>query len=132
VIEEFFKALKTGCLAEKRQLDSVSAYLSFLAFALPVAVRMLQLRTLARDNASTVDDVLTPTQQQILRQHPRVRLPSSPTATDFLFAVAALGGHLKNNGHPGWLTLFRGFQALAWVEIGWNAALNHPENSDES
>jgi hypothetical protein len=38
-----------------------------------------------------------------------------------LFAVAALGGHLKNNGEPGWQVLGRGMEHLLTLEIGWLA-----------
>ena len=34
------------------------------------------------------------------------------TARDVLLAVAALGGHLKHNGEPGWITLRRGYEKL--------------------
>ena len=125
LIEEFFKALKTGCLAERRQLDSIDAYLTFLAFAMPVAVKMLQLRTLARAKAKCPDAVLSKTQQTILVNHPRCRLPESPNAVDYLLAIAALGGFIKNNGTPGWLTLYRGFQQLLTLEIGWEAATQY-------
>ncbi len=40
------------------------------------------------------------------------RLARHPTAHEALLAVAALGGHIKSNGPPGWLVLHRGFQDL--------------------
>ncbi len=116
VIEEYFQALKSGCLAEARQLDSIEAYMNFLMFALPVAVRMLQLRTWARLQVPHVQGILSKQQQQYLAAHPRCRLPSEPSAQDYLWAVAALGGHLKHNGSPGWKTLYRGFERLAAME----------------
>jgi hypothetical protein len=30
-----------------------------------------------------------------------------------------LGGHIKNNGDPGWLVLYRGFRDLMLMERGW-------------
>jgi hypothetical protein len=39
-----------------------------------------------------------------------------------LLAVAALGGHIKNNGEPGWIVLGRGFETLLTLEQGWKAA----------
>ena len=35
-------------------------------------------------------------------------LKRSTLVLDVLLAVAALGGHLKHNGEPGWITLRRG------------------------
>ncbi len=48
-IEEFFKALKTGCAYEKRQLESEHSLLNALAILVPVAWRLLLLRHLARN-----------------------------------------------------------------------------------
>ena len=45
-IEEFFKALKTGCQFEKRQLESAHSLLNALAILAPVAWRLLLLRHL--------------------------------------------------------------------------------------
>lgn len=52
LIEEYFKALKTGCAIEKRQLESKHALVNALAVLIPIAWRLLRLRALARENAS--------------------------------------------------------------------------------
>jgi len=44
-IEEFFKALKAGCQFEWRQLESAHSLLNALAILVPVAWRLLLLRT---------------------------------------------------------------------------------------
>jgi hypothetical protein len=49
-------------------------------------------------------------------------LPSRPTARDAMLGVAALGGHIKNNGDPGWLVLGRGFTRLVEAEEIWRLA----------
>ncbi len=38
-------------------------------------------------------------------------------------AIAQMGGHLKQNGEPGWLTLGRGWFELLGLEEGWRAAV---------
>ena len=48
LIEEFFKALKTGCAVEKRQLESFGALTNALALFLPIAWQMLLLRSTSR------------------------------------------------------------------------------------
>jgi hypothetical protein len=48
IIEEFFKALKTGCQFEKRQLESYTSIRVALGIFLPIAVRLLSLRSAAR------------------------------------------------------------------------------------
>jgi len=38
-----------------------------------------------------------------------------------LLAIAALGGHLKHNWDPGWMTLSRGYEKLRTLTEGWAA-----------
>ena len=59
-------------------------------------------------------------QRQILEQRTQRRVT---TVIDALYAIAALGGHLKRNGPPGWQTLHRGYQDLIMLELGWRAAV---------
>jgi hypothetical protein len=123
LIEEFFKALKTGCSYEQRQLESYHALANALATFLPIAWRLLLLRTVARTEPTLPATVaLTPTQLDVLRAVGRVKLPPRPTLREGLLAVAALGGHLKNNGEPGWQVLWRGMTQLLAMEVAWTAA----------
>lgn len=125
IIEEFFKALKTGCALETRQLESFETLTNALALFVPIAWQMLLLRSLSRrqPNASA-EKALNPIQLKLLREHQPKKLPAQgATARDALYAVAGLGGHLKRNGPPGWLTLARGMQTLLMLEMGWNAAV---------
>jgi hypothetical protein len=123
LIEEFFKALKTGCSIEKRQLESYAALSLALAVFLPVAWRLLLARSLSRkvpDAPATI--VATETQLHLLRH--KLNLGALPeTAEQVTLAIAKLGGHLKRNGPPGWLTLGRGFESLLLMQAGWAAAI---------
>lgn len=123
MIEEFFKALKTGCAFEKRQLESYETLTNALGIFLPLAWHLLLLRHEARSNAvAPADRVLTPTQIDVLRAAlPRNVLPTSPTAADALRAVAYLGGHFIKRT-PGWLVLGRGLEKLFDLERGWRLA----------
>ena len=123
-IEEFNKALKTGCNAEGRQLIEAKALLNAVAILVPIAWSILHLRTLANSaNPPPAAAVLDPTQIGVLEVHPKTQKffngSPQPTARDALHAVAALGGHLKRNGAPGWLTLFRGYKTLTDLVLGW-------------
>ena len=122
LIEELFKALKSGCSYEKRQLESAHALMNALGIFLPMAWSLLRMRTLVRiaPNAPA-DTVLTPTQLVILPHLIRRKLPKTPTVADALFAVAQRGGHLKHNGFPGWQTLGAGYYDLLIAEIGYRA-----------
>src|ERR1019366_7795857 len=48
VIEEFFKAIKTGCAYQTRQLETFEGLANVLATLMPVAWRLLRMRTQAR------------------------------------------------------------------------------------
>jgi len=122
VIEDFFKALKTGCSFEKRQLESLHALSNALSVFSAVAWRLLLARAISRAYASArATSVLSKVELHLLTH--RLKLPKPPsTARDALFAVARLGGHLKRNGDPGWQTLGRGFEKLILLEAGLRMA----------
>ena len=124
LIEEFFKCLKTGCAYEKRQLESLDTLLVALALLAPIAWQLLLMRHLAREHPETRATVaLTGRQIAILRTTPGgTTLGAAPSIRDALHVVARLGGHLRQNGEPGWLVLTRGMQKLRDMEAGWAAA----------
>lgn len=130
LIEEYFKALKTGCSIEKRQLESKHSLLNALAVFIPIAWRLLRLRNLARDEAEApATDALSDVQIEVLIATSKKRkLPLKPTVREALLAVAALGGNIKNNGEPGWMVLGRGYDRLLTMETAWRAA----RRSDQS
>jgi hypothetical protein len=121
-IEEFNAALKTGCAYESRQFESRHALLNILALSMPVACELLALRSRARDCPDMpATEVLRPVQIEVLSKLGRRKLSASPTARAALLAVAGLGGHMKNNGEPGWNVLMRGMRKLLDYEAGWIA-----------
>ena len=131
-IEELFKALKTGCAFEKRQLESLPALLNALAVFIPIAFELLALRTAARtDPERPASTLLRPMQLLVLQRHKATRLPSRATARAALLAVARLGGHIPNNGEPGWIVLGRGYQKLLDLEEGARIALGDSVNPEK-
>jgi len=123
VIEEFFKALKTGCAFEKRQLESRAALLIALGLFVPIAWNLLRLRTLARTADTTpARAVLTALELEVLRRAAKPKLPPRPTARAALLAIARLAGHRAVNGEPGWQLLGRGYQDLLMMTAGYQLA----------
>ncbi len=123
-IEEYFKALKTGCAIESRQLESHRALVNALCVFTPVAWRLLLMRTLAvEDEHRPADTVLTETQLMCLRgalkKYGRPALPPRPNVRDAMLGVAGLGGHIRNNGDPGGQVLGRGLDRLLTIELGY-------------
>jgi hypothetical protein len=122
-IEEYFKALKTGCGYEKRQLESYETLLAALGLFVPIALTLLRLRTLSRaDPPRPATDVLTETQVEVLQRRFADHGAATLTVVDALSLVARMGGHLRRNGKPGWLVLLRGYKELLMLEEGFKLA----------
>jgi hypothetical protein len=123
LIEEYFKAIKTGCDFERRQLHDYEALVNLLATFVPIAYRMLLIRSEAkRVPEAGAHTVLSRDHLDVLRVRGRLPLGDSPTTREVYLAVAALGGHIKYAGDPGWLTLSRGLEKLEILVEGWLAA----------
>ncbi len=123
-IEDYHKAFKTGCRVECRfyhtseRLERVTGLLSI------VAMRLMQLKTAARETPDRPAVEVAPKQWVELIQKARNK-PINPSMTirEFIRAVAGLGGHLgrKSDGEPGWITLWRGFEKLMLIARGADA-----------
>ena len=48
-----------------------------------------------------------------------MKLPKNLSVNEALYAIAAIGGHLKSNGPPGWRILWRGYREIMLLEEGW-------------
>lgn len=127
VIEEYFKALKTGCAYEKRQNETKVALLNALGIYLPIAWSLLNMRTLSRNEESSAqpaEEVFTATQLQILRMESNGKLSMLPTIGEAILLMARIfGGLQKSNGLPGWQILGRAFEKLLQMEAGWRLSL---------
>ncbi len=133
-IEEFFKAVKTGCKYQERQLATSQALLIDLAIECAVAWRMLLLRWLSRnDPDAPASHAFSPSQLIALRalsKSKKRNLPKNLTVIEAYYEVAAFGGHIKNNGAPGWLVLRRGFDSLYTSEQTVIALMEQLQDGD--
>lgn len=119
-IEEYFKALKTGCALEARQLGDLHGLTNATALFLPLAWKLLLLKSEASERPlQPAGTVLDADELEVLCLVARKPLSKAPTASEVMLAIAALGGHLKHNGAPGWQTLTRGYQQLQATVAGW-------------
>ena len=119
-IEELFKALKTGCAYEKRQLGSYRTLVNALALLLPIAWNLLRLRTMAHEDEDLpAATVLSSVELDVLHHVAEKPLPKDPTLRQAMLAIARLGGHLKRNGEPGWMVLGRGYLKLLDLAQGF-------------
>jgi hypothetical protein len=113
IVEDFHKAIKTGCRVEERQYETNKRLEAITAVLSITAVRLLQLRSAARQTPERAATEVVPihwlTVLRRLRKGRRIE-----TVRDFFRQLAGLGGHLlrKSDGEPGWITLWRGFEKL--------------------
>jgi hypothetical protein len=126
VIEEFFKALKTGCIYQERELEDREALLLALVFFLPIACQLLWLRSCSRSKPDApAEGLVNDIQMRVIRHFSSRKLSAAPSMRELVWAIAAIGGHIKNNGEPGWQVLGRAWQQILQLEHGWRAAMEH-------
>lgn len=122
-VEEYFKALKTGCDFESKQLESMTTLVNALAIYIPIAVDLLRLRNVARDEPTRpARDVVPAIVLRVLHQHPLTKLPDNATCAQAMLAIARFGGHIVNNGPPGWQVLGRGYETVRLIADGFALA----------
>jgi hypothetical protein len=118
LIEEWHKALKTGCRLEQRQLQTKEGLERITGLLSVVAVRLLQLKSAARTNPDRLASRVVPLHWIRMLIAARKRLKQTTTSTmtvgGFYREMAKLGGFLgrKSDGEPGWITIWRGWQKL--------------------
>ena len=124
LIEEFFKALKTGCHYQQLQLESGRALLIALSIEAAVSWRLLSLRWAAQHRPNADATSVLPADHLRLLAALSAAETGQPATIQLsvrtaLFEIARLGGHIKNNGAPDWLVLRRGLDALVAIHRGW-------------
>ena len=112
IVEEFHKALKTGCRVEERQYETSERLEAITGLLSITAIRLLQLRSEARKAPDRPANELVPSVW--LKMLGCLRKRKITTVREFYRQLAGLGGHLlrKGDGEPGWITLWRGFKKL--------------------
>lgn len=123
LIEEFHKAIKTGCRLEARQFMEAHRLEAVAAFTCVLAVRLLQLKTVATTHPDLPAAQVVPAIW--LKMLGALRKRKLTTVRDFFRHLAGLGGFLlrKGDGEPGWITLWRGLDKLL-LAIRGHIAMN--------
>ncbi len=114
VIEEFFKVLKTGLAYETRQFMTAHSLLNMLAISSINACDIISLREAHRNRPEqlAIDQFDPHVVAYAKMKYPALVPSAKPTMAEFFAAVARAGGHIKQNGPPGWIVLYRGYAAL--------------------
>jgi hypothetical protein len=124
VVEEYHQCLKTGCRLEERSLRTIERLLRLLGVLSPIAVRLLQLRDLARLAPEGPAAQVMEAEACALIAARASLPPAQLTLARFWQEVARLGGHLgrRRDGPPGWKTLWKGWLHLQTMLEGVHLA----------
>jgi hypothetical protein len=120
LIEDYHKALKTGCRIEHNQLKQAHRILALFGMVGVIATQLLAMREHCRLSPSMPVDQAVP-QLWIMLVEKRLKVKLE-TVRDFWRCLARMGGFLarKSDGEPGWQTIWGGYTALQDMVLGVN------------
>jgi hypothetical protein len=127
-IEDFHLTLKSGCQVERLELETAQRLEKALVAYSGVAVRIVALRDLARQEPeASCEQVLGRDEWHVLWIHFRGETPTRqtrpPSVLEVVKWIGRLGGHLgrKRDGMPGVRVLWRGWRDLQLLVAGYRA-----------
>lgn len=122
LIEEFHKALKTGCRTESRKMRDAQRLEPMVGLMSIVAARLLQLKTVAQNTPDEpASKSVPPIWLKMLKAaRPKLSRVHDISIRGFYRELAKLGGFLgrKSDGEPGWMTIWRGYDQLHMLVRG--------------
>jgi hypothetical protein len=127
-IEMYHKVLKSGFNVEQCRLGDAERLIRYLTVMSIIAWRLFMITLIARTSPDTpCSTLLTEGEWKVLylKVNKTQPLPSSvPSIRDVVIGIARLGGFLarNNDGHPGPMTLWRGWKRLTDLTDGWYLA----------
>jgi hypothetical protein len=124
LVEDYHQCLKSGCRIEQRQLQTVDGLMRLLGLLSPLAVRLVQVRALAREDPERpASEVIDPLMLAVLAERSG-HSPITMTVGTFWTEVARLGGYLarRRDGPPGWRTIWKGWLSLQTLLEGVHLA----------
>lgn len=126
LVEEYHKAMKTGCQIEDLEFHTEQALQPMIALLSVVAVLLLNLRLAYRHPEAEqrrATDLVDPIYEETLRHWRYKGRQEELTIKEYYLALARLGGHMnrRSDGAPGWLVLWRGWMKLHWMVAGVEA-----------
>jgi hypothetical protein len=125
ILEEYHKAQKTGCEIEGPQFETAQAMQPMIALLSVVAISLLNLRDMSRDpqlQNLPAHEVVSAEEVEVLSGW-RYGQRRALTVREYFLALARLGGHQnrRKDHPPGWIVLWRGWQALQLMVAGAKA-----------
>jgi hypothetical protein len=110
-VEDYHQCLKAGCRLEERQVQSAARLIRLLGLLSPLAVRLLQLRDLARRDPERPAHEVLDAYLLALVAAQAGQAPAQMTTGAFWKAVAQMGGYLarQGDGPAGFPTRWKGW-----------------------
>lgn len=118
LIEDYHKALKTGCRIESNQFKYADRILSFFGMLGVIATQLLAVRELCRLSPNTPVSASVPSLWvSLVQRYLKIEII---TVRDFWRSVARMGGFLarRSDGEPGWQTIWAGYIKLRDMSLG--------------
>ena len=128
IVEELHKCEKTGCRVEERELRDTAKLEPLLGMLSVLAVRLLLLKYVARDDPDRPAQELF-TEQEVAVMACYLEQPAAKmTVGMFWRGIGRLGGHpgRKRDGPLGWLRAWRGWQAFQMILLGASLSVPRP------
>lgn len=125
LIEEYHKALKTGCDIEGHALRTADRLEALIGLTSVIGIRLCQLKLIGRSQPEVKAKGNVPSQWLNCLQRYRPKLKTQTmTVYQFFRELAKLGGFLarKHDGEPGWITIWRGYKKLTILIQGLQLA----------
>ena len=129
MVETYHDILKNGCSEEDRRFETAGRLEACLAILSVIAVRIFQLRTaLNVIGEKRAEEAATAEEVELVRRLEKKNPQTPLTVRDFVRGVARLGGFLgrKGDGDPGVKTLWRGYQRLQDLLLGYQLYATPP------
>ncbi len=133
MVEVFHNIEKNGCSEEARRFETAERMETCLAILSLVAVRVFQLRcALENQPNEPAAQVASKAEIEVVCRFFKLKIRNL-TVRDFVRNVAKLGGFLarKSDGEPGVQTLWRGYQRLQDLLLGFHLQTSWPENQSK-
>ena len=129
LVEDYHKALKTGCRVEENQFKQAHRILALFGLLGVIATKLLAMREVCRlDQLKPAKGAIPPKLILLVEKHLGKTIQ---TKREFWRCVAQMGGFIgrKSDGEPGWQTIWKGYQKLSDMMLGISLLENDVGNA---
>lgn len=122
-IETFHKILKSGFQVEHQRMSTAEKLTKYLSFMSILAWKILWMSWVGRvEPQKSTTEILSPSECKVIQRYFHLPADQKLSAREAIRLIARLGGFLnrKGDGEPGPIVLWRGWNRLSDLSMGWN------------